>query len=130
LPLAFVGFVTTVYYLAIENIPQLQIVFPSFFSFIVVCTLLVPPLGVFLGWLFMKGKLSRFYKAELDIQVEASPYSRIYSDPKGLIALRIYHELAKKLEVDPEIMADLGELIRLTEEKWHLKGKKVTEVNG
>jgi hypothetical protein len=69
----------TVYYLAIKNIPSLQVVFPSFFVWAVFVTVIGGPLAIFVGWLHLKR--SPAYRSELDVGVEANPY--YYKLPPG-----------------------------------------------
>ena len=77
--LASVNTVVTVYYLAIQNLPALQVVFPSFTIWVLFVTFVVTPIGVFLGWLHLKR--SPAYRSEMDIAMEANPY--YYKLPPG-----------------------------------------------
>jgi hypothetical protein len=77
--LAAVNTLVVVYYLAIQNIPALETVFPSLTLFSVVVISAVVPFGVFLGWLHMKR--SPAWRSEVDVQVEANPY--YYKMPPG-----------------------------------------------
>jgi hypothetical protein len=77
--LASVNTVVTVYYLAIQNLETLQIVFPSFTIWVLFVTFVVTPIGVFLGWLHLKR--SPAYSSEMDIAMEANPY--YYKLPPG-----------------------------------------------
>ena len=77
--LAAVNMMVVVYYLAIKNVPTLEIVFPSFAIWALTITAGGVPLGVFLGWMHVKR--SAAYSSEVDIQVEANPY--YYKLPPG-----------------------------------------------
>ncbi len=77
--IATLNVMVTVYYLAIKNIPQLQIVFPSFAIWAIVITIIGAPVSVALGWLHIKR--SPAYRSELDVSVEANPYN--YKLPPG-----------------------------------------------
>jgi hypothetical protein len=61
-----------VYYLLIQNVPSLQVVFPHFAVFVIISLVVGVPLSVGVGWLHLKQ--SPAYVSELDIGVEANPY--------------------------------------------------------
>lgn len=70
------GYVTTlitVYYLAIKNLPFLLKLFPSFWLFSLLGTIIGAPLSVVIGWLHLKR--THAYTSEADITVESNPYS-------------------------------------------------------
>lgn len=77
--LASINAMVTVYYLAINNIPALEVVFPSFSIWVAFVVATVTPLAVFLGWLHLKR--SPAYRSELDVSIEANPY--YYKLPPG-----------------------------------------------
>ena len=71
----FLGFATTlvtVYYLAINNIPTLQELFPHFWLFAAIALIVGVPAACIIGWFHMKG--SALWKSEVDITAEANPY--------------------------------------------------------
>jgi len=70
--LGFATTLVTVYYLAINNIPALQVVFPHFWLFVIIAFSVGVPMACFIGWVHMKG--SALWKSEVDITVEANPY--------------------------------------------------------
>lgn len=69
---AAVNTMVTTYYLAIENIPALKTVFPSFFVYVGIIAGCGIPLLVFVGYVHYKR--SSAYSAEADINVESYPY--------------------------------------------------------
>lgn len=77
--IAGANLLVTVYYLAIRNIPALQLLFESFTVFAVTVLLAGVPLAVFTGWLHLKR--SPAWRTELDIGAEANPYN--YRLPPG-----------------------------------------------
>ena len=77
--LAAINVIVTVYYLAIDNIPDLKLVFPSFGSWAFTVILVGVPIAVFVGWLHLKR--SPAYRSELDVSVESNPY--YYKLPPG-----------------------------------------------
>lgn len=70
--LGFVTTIVTVYYLAINNIPELKSVFSSFLWFFVFAVMIGVPLAVFSGYLHFKR--TRAFASEQDISVEANPW--------------------------------------------------------
>jgi hypothetical protein len=62
----------TVYYLAINNIPMLQSLFPHFGIFVVIALVVGLPTACLIGWYHLKG--SSLWESEIDIGVEANPY--------------------------------------------------------
>jgi len=71
--LGFLTTLITVYYLAINNSPVLLDIFPRFWLFAAIATVIGIPIGVLLGWFHMKG--SAIWKSEMDINAEANPYN-------------------------------------------------------
>jgi ABC-type branched-subunit amino acid transport system permease subunit len=71
-----------VYYLAINNISLLKLIFPSFWVFSVLALSVGVPLAIFMG--FFHFKRSQAYSAEVDIGVEANPYYyKVTQERKG-----------------------------------------------
>lgn len=71
---AAVNTLTVTYYLAIENLPVLKEIFPSFLLYLVTVTAIGIPLLVLIGYTHFKK--SSAYKAEVAINVESNPYFR------------------------------------------------------
>jgi hypothetical protein len=71
---AAINTLTVTYFLAIENIPQLSSIFPTFLQYVVIISGLGIPILVAAGYLHFK-KTSAF-KAEADINIEANPHLR------------------------------------------------------
>ena len=70
--LGFATTLVTVYYLAINSIPALKSVFPTFLLFSIIAIGIGVPLSVLAG--FVHFQRSRAYSSEVDIGVEANPY--------------------------------------------------------
>jgi len=70
--LGFVSTIVTVYYLAINNIPFLKLIFPTFWLFSILALAFGVPLAIFSGYFHFKR--SQAYSSEVDIGVEANPY--------------------------------------------------------
>jgi hypothetical protein len=77
--MAVVNVMVTVYYLAIRNIPQLELVFPDFTIWAITVIIIGAPLGVAVGWIHLKR--SPAYRSEMDVAVESNPY--YYKLPPG-----------------------------------------------
>ena len=99
--LGYVSTLVTVYYLAIQNMPELSNVFPHFATFGVVATVVGGPLAVVIGWAHLKR--SGLFSTEQDITVEANPYlyklppgyTKELSIPATLVQLRLVRKLAE-----------------------------------
>ena len=76
---AGINTLTVTYYLAIENIPSLKAVFPSFIEYVIIIVVVAIPLLVFTGYLHFKR--SAAFKSEQEISFESNPY--IYKLPPG-----------------------------------------------
>jgi hypothetical protein len=91
----------TIYYLAINRIPDLMILFPSFTIWTIFMLGVVSPLGVFLGWLHFKR--SPAYRSEMDIAVESNPYN--YKLPPGYWKEALVPLLLELLRLDLKIIS-------------------------
>lgn len=76
---AAINTLVTTYYLAIENIPALKSIFPSFFVYVIIVVSVGIPVLVAVGYVHYKR--SSAYSAEADINVESYPY--FYKLPPG-----------------------------------------------
>jgi len=84
------------YYLAIENIPSLKEVFPSFVIYLVFMAGIGIPLLVAVGYAHFKRIPA--YQSETDIAIESSPY--YYKVPPGYwieVFIPLYLSLSKQL---------------------------------
>lgn len=71
--LAAINTLTVTYYLAIENIPILQTIFPTFVMYVLVIVSIGIPLLVAIGYVHYKR--SAAYSSETDVIVESNPYN-------------------------------------------------------
>lgn len=69
---AAINTLTVTYYLAIENIPSLKDVFPSFTTYGISVAIVGIPLLVLFGYVHFKK--SQGYKSEADVLAESNPY--------------------------------------------------------
>jgi len=72
--LAAINSLTVTYYLAIEEVPFLSSIFPTFTSYIIIVTAIGIPLLTGIGYIHFKKTQAR--KAEVDIAMETDPYRR------------------------------------------------------
>ena len=70
--LGAVNTLTVTYYLAIEKVPSLQEIFPTFLSYALIGTVIVIPILTAVGYVHFKKSGS--FKAEADIGVESNPH--------------------------------------------------------
>ncbi len=71
---AAINTMVTTYYLAIEKIPLLKNVFPSFASYVLIIASIAIPVLIVIGYIHTKK--SAAYKAEADIGFESHPHMR------------------------------------------------------
>lgn len=118
IPVALISYASAIYYLAIEDIPVLKALFPKFHIFLLSALLVLPTLGILLGWMHYKRILSPFYRAELDVQVEANPYAQNIVSPVNLPLFKVLSQLAKMHNVDT---SELDAIIERSKEKFGMK---------
>ena len=71
---AAINTLTVTYYLAIEKVPELEILFPNFIQYVVIISGIGVPVLVAIGYIHYKR--SKAFKSEVDIIVETNPYQR------------------------------------------------------
>ena len=69
---AGVNTLVVTYYLAIEKIPALQSIFPTFYSYVLILAIIGIPLLIITGYLHFQK--THAYGSEAEISVEQSPY--------------------------------------------------------
>lgn len=79
LPFVFLGYASSIYYLAIGNIPFLHDLFPNFHIFLSVAAITLPILCGLVGYSYMK--VFWFFKESQEITTESNPYSNIKIAP-------------------------------------------------
>ena len=72
--LAAINTLTVTYFLAIDNYPVLNTIFPSFEFYILIITSIGTPLLIFIGYIHYKR--TKAYRAEIDVLVESNPFLR------------------------------------------------------
>ena len=71
---AGINALTVTFFLAIENYPALNVIFPTFFHYIVIVVGVGVPVLVLVGYVHFKK--SKSFRAEQDILIETSPHIR------------------------------------------------------
>ena len=77
--MAAINVLTVTYFLAIDNYPVLQSIFPTFGHYIIIVVSIGIPMLVLIGYFHYKR--SQAFSAEADINIEANPYW--YKIPPG-----------------------------------------------
>ena len=104
---AAINALTVTFFLAIENYPSLNVIFPTFFHYIVIVVGVGVPVLILVGYVHFKK--SKSYRAEQDILIETSPhFRRILQNTE--ILLPAYLKLT-------ELMVKLSENKKLTDKE-------------
>ena len=85
---------TVTYFLAIEKIPILVTIFPSFFHYIAISVMIILPLLVTVGWFHYRRTAA--YGSEAEVQLEQNPY--MYKLPLGWHKDALFPVLLKMTE--------------------------------
>ena len=116
---AAVNALTVTFFLAIEEYPSLNVIFPTFFHYVVIVVGIGVPSLVIVGYVHYKK--SKSYRAEQDILVEASPhFRRILQNTEVL--LPSYLKLT-------ELMVKLSENKKLTDKELEEVSKLQQKLN-
>ena len=105
------------YYLAIENIPVLKIVFPSFYAYLIIVISIGIPLLIFVGYAHQKKTAS--FKTEADIYYESDPHAlRTYNDVHLILKLNLslINSLILDYKTNNTSNEKMDELIKFKEE--------------
>ena len=116
---AAINALTVTFFLAIESYPSLNVIFPTFFHYIVIVVCIGVPILVLVGYVHFKR--SKSYRAEADIGVESNPhFRRILQNTE--ILLPAYLKLT-------EIIVKLSENKKLTDEELKEVSKFQNKLN-
>ena len=95
---AAVNTLTVTYFLAIENYPFLNNIFPTFIHYVVIVALIGVPLLIAIGYVHFKKTPS--FRAETDVSMETDPYRRrmvVNSEISVTLNLKLTEMLLKLL---------------------------------
>ena len=112
LPFVFLGYTTSIYYLAIENIPALHSLFPRFTDFIAVAGLTIPLFCGLVGYVYMKR--SWLFKASMEVQTESNPYTTVKTTPVNIPSMKLFRRIAKEKGYD-DIVAEYDKILARSE---------------
>jgi len=104
---AAINALTVTFFLAIENYPALNVIFPTFFHYIVIVVGVGVPVLVLVGYVHFKK--SKSFRAEQDILIETSPHIRRMLQNTEIL-LPMYLKLT-------ELMVKLSENKKLTDKE-------------
>jgi len=114
---------TVTYYLAIERVPSLNTIFPSFLSYVVIMGAIALPILISVGYVHFK-KIPA-YKSEAEIAVESNPY--YYRLPPGFwrealvpLNLKISNMLVKIMNNEKITKEELDEINEIHKKIEHL----------
>ncbi len=117
--LGAVNTLTLTYYLAIDEVPFLKEVFPTFLHYVVIAIIIIVPTLTAVGYIHFKK--SKSYEAEADIGVEANPhFYRLIKTSE--VTLPLYIEILEMLtKISLEKKLSDEEIERLSKVKSDLK---------
>ena len=104
---AAINTLTVTYYLAIEKVPILEIIFPTFIQYVVIISGIGVPILVVIGYVHYKR--SKAFKSEVDIVVETNPYGR-----RSIVNTELLLEINLKLM---EFLVRLSKNEKITEQE-------------
>ena len=126
---AGVNTLVVTYYLAIENMPFLQEIFPTFTHYVVITILIGIPILVGAGYIHFKK--SPGFKSEADIAIETNPHARrILLNTEAIVASYLFsNEFMMKMLKDEKITdEEIKKLTELQEKiREHLKHRTISD---
>lgn len=123
---AAVNTMVVTYFLAIESIPTLKIIFPTFYIYLLIMASIGIPILILVGYAHQKRTAS--YKAEADIYYESNPHAlRTYNDVELLLQLNL--KLVNLLLEDLKNEEDSQEKLEILELKKEIENYFVQRKN-
>lgn len=92
---AAINTLTVTYYLAIERVSSLKIVFPTFTHYVLILAIIGIPFLILIGWIHYRKTAA--YESEAEVQVESNPY--YYKAAPGWQKEVMFPVLEKILEI-------------------------------
>jgi|TARA_B110001454_G_scaffold210635_1_gene225350 uncharacterized membrane protein required for colicin V production len=124
---AAVNALTVTFFLAVENYPLLNSIFPTFFHYVAIVGGLGVPLLVLVGYIHFKK--SKSFKAEQDVLIETSPHIRrilVNTEvllPSYLKLLELMLKLSQNEKLSQEDLEHISELKNQLDD--HIKQRQV-----
>ena len=125
---AAINTLTVTYYLAIEKIPVLGVVFPSFLQYVLIVSVLGIPILVLIGYAHFKR--SKAFQSEVEIMIESNPVSsrNIANSEMNLeINLKLLDIILRFYQNDKISDSELKEIKELHEKLSNFKNTRTIE---
>ena len=125
---AAINTLTVTYYLAIEKIPVLVSVFPSFLQYVLIVSVLGIPILVLIGYAHFKR--SKAFQSEVEIMIESNPVSsrNIANSEMNLeINLKLLDIILRFYQNDKISDSELKEIKELHEKLSNFKNTRTIE---
>ena len=111
---AAINTLTVTFYLAIDKVPELQLIFPSFIQYVLIVAMTGIPILTIIGYIHFKR--SSAYRSEADISMEVNPYfRRILLNTEMIIPLHlklseVIVKLSKNEKLDESQLEEISKL--------------------
>ncbi len=126
---AAINTLVVTYYLAIENIPFLQEIFPTFTHYVIVTVVVGIPVLIGAGYIHFKR--SQGFKSEADISIETNPHARRnLMNTEAIVTSYLFsNELMIKILKNEKLSdEEMEKFLELQERiKKHLKNKTISD---
>ena len=125
---AAVNALTVTFFLAIEKYPSLNVIFPTFFHYVVIVVGIGVPLLIIVGYVHYKR--SKSFRAEQDILIETSPHiRRILQNtevllPSYLKITELIIKLSDNRKLTDKELEEVSKLQKLLNE--HIKKREIS----
>lgn len=127
---AAINTLTVTYYLAIEKLPALKAIFPSFAVYVIIVSIIGIPLLVTIGYIHMKR--SGAYRSEADIGFEANPhFLRLLSNSEAVLPLYLkISQMLIKLSTNEKLSeSELNEMKNIQKQlEDHIKDSTIDKL--
>ena len=128
---AAINTLVVTYYLAIERMPFLKEVFPTFIHYVVLVLFVGVPLLTIIGYIHFKR--SRAFRSETDIGIEVNPHwRRMLQNTEAMLESQLkVNELILKLSKNEKLSEEELSEIKYLQKKMneHMKHKTIPEPN-
>ena len=114
---AAINTLTVTYYLAIEKISVLLVIFPSFVHYVVITSGIAIPLLVLIGYAHYKRTAA--FRSEADISMETNPYQRrmvVNTESILRLNLKLIDIILKSSVIDKSSKEDLESITKIQNE--------------
>lgn len=110
---AAINTLTVTYFLAVENYPVLQLIFPTFFHYVIIIVLIGLPTLLLIGYSHFKR--TEGFKAEADVSMESNPHmKRILDNSEKMLELH-FQLTTLLLKIGKNEKIEDAELVKINE---------------